>query len=112
MARDYLPQKEDLVWIDFDPSAGREIQKRRLALVVSKEDFQRTTCFAVVCPITSTMKDFPTRVTLPEGMEVQGQVIVSQLKSLDYQARSMAFIEKMPEDRMRVIEQLIRFMFE
>lgn len=27
--RNYIPKKGDIVWIDFDPSTGKEIQKRR-----------------------------------------------------------------------------------
>lgn len=30
----YIPEKQDIIWLDFDPSVGREIQKRRPALVV------------------------------------------------------------------------------
>ena len=50
----YIPKKGDIVWIDFDPSAGKEIQKRRPGLVVSRYEFNRKTMFAVICPITST----------------------------------------------------------
>ncbi|HFS4778978.1 type II toxin-antitoxin system PemK/MazF family toxin, partial [Enterococcus faecium] len=32
--RIYIPKKGDIVWIDFDPSVGKEIQKRRPGLVV------------------------------------------------------------------------------
>lgn len=107
----YIPQKGDLVWIDFDPSVCREIQKRRPALVVSKEAFNRSTYFAIVCPITSSIRDVPTRVTLPAHLETKGQVILSQLKSVDYRARSLAYIEKMPVDRMEVIDQIIGYIF-
>ena len=34
--RIYIPKKGDIVWIDFDPSVGKEIQKRRPGLVVSR----------------------------------------------------------------------------
>ena len=44
----YIPKKGDIVWIDFDPSAGKEIQKRRPGLVVSRYEFNRKTMFAVI----------------------------------------------------------------
>jgi len=28
-ARNYIPKKGDIVWIDFDPSTGKEIQKEK-----------------------------------------------------------------------------------
>ncbi|EMC26773.1 transcriptional regulator [Streptococcus mutans ST1] len=52
MSKNYIPQKQDLVWLDFDPSAGREIQKRRPALVISSQAYARQTGFVAVCPIT------------------------------------------------------------
>ncbi|ARE64840.1 type II toxin-antitoxin system PemK/MazF family toxin [Enterococcus faecalis] len=50
----YIPKKGDIVWIDFDPSVGKKIQKRHPCLVVSRYKFNRNTMLAVICPITST----------------------------------------------------------
>jgi len=47
----YIPKKGDIVWIDFDPAAGKEIQKRRPGLVVSRYEFNRKTMFAVIFPL-------------------------------------------------------------
>lgn len=41
--RQYIPEKGDIVCIDFDPSACKEIQKRRPGVVVSRYDFNRAT---------------------------------------------------------------------
>lgn len=32
----YIPEQGDLIWLDFDPSSGKEIMKRRPAFVISK----------------------------------------------------------------------------
>lgn len=87
MMSNYIPASGDIVWINFDPSSGKEIQKRRPALVVSIYQFNLLTKFAVVCPITTTKKDLPTRVDLGKHYQTKGQILVSQLKSFDYQAR-------------------------
>jgi mRNA interferase MazF len=107
----YIPKKGDIVWIDFDPSAGKEIQKRRPGLVVSRYEFNRKTMFAVICPITSTIKNIPTRYTLPEELEVRGQVIISQLKSLDFKERQLKQIEHLPIQDMAKIDQIIEYIF-
>ncbi|MFK4567286.1 type II toxin-antitoxin system PemK/MazF family toxin [Enterococcus sp. UD-01] len=107
----FIPKKGDLVWINFDPSAGKEIQKRRPGLVVSRYEFNRKTMFAVICPITSTFKDFPTRYTLPSEVKVTGQVIISQLKSLDFASREIAFIDRLPLKDIAKIEQVIEYIF-
>jgi mRNA interferase MazF len=49
----YLPRAGDLIWIDFDPTKGREQAGRRPALVVSPGSFSANTGLAIVCPITS-----------------------------------------------------------
>ncbi|EGO7720700.1 type II toxin-antitoxin system PemK/MazF family toxin [Enterococcus faecalis] len=107
----YIPKKGDIVWIDFDPSAGKEIQKRRPGLVVSRYEFNRKTMFAVICPITSTIKNMPTRYTLPDEMETHGQVVISQLKSLDFAERKLSQIEYLPLKDMAKIDQIIAYIF-
>lgn len=107
----YIPKKGDLVWIDFDPSSGNEIQKRRPGLVVSRYDFNRKTHFAVICPITSTIKDLPTRYSLPTEVDINGQVIISQLKSLDFNSRNIVLADALPLQDMAKIDQLIDYIF-
>ena len=107
----YIPKKGDIVWIDFDPSAGKEIQKRRPGLVVSRYDFNRRSLFAVICPITSTVKNIPTRYSLLEELDTKGQVIISQLKSLDFKVRKLKKIENLPIQDMAKIDQIIEYIF-
>ena len=73
----YIPEKGDIVWIDFDPSAGKEIQKRRPGVVVSRYDFNRATFFAVICPITSTVNKNRIQFTLPKGVPSAYEEFVS-----------------------------------
>ncbi|PWS23353.1 type II toxin-antitoxin system PemK/MazF family toxin [Enterococcus faecium] len=109
--RNYIPKKGDVVWIDFDPDAEEEIQKRRLGLVVSRYEFNRKTMFTVICPITSTIKKLPTRYTLPEDLDTNGQVLISQLKSLDFKERKLKKIENLPLKDMAKIDQIIEYIF-
>lgn len=55
----YLPKQKDIIWIDFDPQRGREIKKRRPAVVLSSNLYTQNTGFVIVSPITSTMRDLP-----------------------------------------------------
>lgn len=107
----YIPAKGDIVWIDFDPSAGKEIQKRRPGVVVSKYDFNRTTGFSVICPITSTLRKNNILFTLPKENIITGQVVIAQLKSLDFSTRNIEFVEKLSEVEMKKIDQVIEYIF-
>jgi mRNA interferase MazF len=84
---DYRPNSGDLVWIDFDPTRGREQGGRRPALVVSSARFTELTGFAVVCPITTRVRPFPTSVVLPPGLPIEGEILVSAVRSVDILAR-------------------------
>lgn len=110
-ARNYIPKKGDIVWIDFDPSTGKEIQKRRPGLVVSRYEFNCTTMFAIICPITSTIKNLPTRYSLTKDLDTKGQVLISQLKSLDFKERKLKKVENLPLQDMAKIDQIIQYIF-
>lgn len=98
----YIPDIGDVVWIDFDPQKGNEIQKRRPALVISPHVYNRTAMnLAFICPITSTKKGSPFEVVVPEGLEVEGVILADQAKSMDWRERKAAFICEVPEETVR-----------
>lgn len=83
----WIPDAGDLIWTDFDPTRGREQAGRRPALVVSSRVFTANTGLAVVCPITSRVRPFPTSVVLPDGLPVGGEILISHVRSIDTLAR-------------------------
>jgi mRNA interferase MazF len=87
----YVPAAGDLIWRDFDPPVGREQGGRRPAVVISAAAFSANTGLAVVCPITSRMRPFPTSVVLPAGLPVVGEILTSHLRSIDTLARPVRY---------------------
>jgi len=86
----YVPEAGDIVMMDFDPQVGREQAKRRPALVLTDKRYNRASGLAVVCPLTSKRKPYP--FALPVKIDqVEGAVLVDQLKSLDWSARHTEF---------------------
>jgi len=92
----YVPDKGDIVYLNFDPSAGKEIMKRRPAFVISRKIFNEHTGFAVVAPITNTIRNMQMEVVLPEQTSTNGSVLIHQMKSLDFIDREIELIEKAP----------------
>ena len=92
----YIPEKGDIVLLNFDPSAGNEIMKRRPALVISRKIFNAHTGFAIVAPITSTLRGMALEVALKETT-TQGVVLIHQIRSMDVESRDVEFIEKTPD---------------
>jgi len=87
----WLPDAGDLIWTDFDPTRGREQAGRRPALVVSAKAFTQLTGLAVVCPITSKARPFPSSVVLPPGLSVAGEILTSHIRSIDTLARPVIY---------------------
>ena len=90
-----IPDRGHIAWFNFEPSVGREILKRRPALVLSRRKFNQHTGLAIVAPITSRVRKIMLEVAF-SGVKIQGAILVHQLKSLDYVAREIEVIEKAP----------------
>ena len=89
----YVPDRGDLVWLEFTPQTGSEQAGRRPALVISPRAYNAKVGLALFCPITSRVKGYPFEVALPEGNGVVGVVLADQLKSLDWRARKAKLIQ-------------------
>jgi mRNA interferase MazF len=87
-----------MIWLTFDPQAGREQAGRRPALVLSPALYNRRTSLAVVCPITSQVKGYPFEVPLPDGGPLQGAVLADHLKNVDWRERQAQPIAPAGED--------------
>ena len=107
----YVPERGDLVWIDFSPQSGREQGGRRPALVLSPRSYNRRTRLALMCPITSQVKGYLTEVALPLALQTRGVVLADHLRSLDWTTRATDFIEQAPpellEDVMHILQALL-----
>lgn len=89
----YVPEAGDIVLLDFDPQLGREQAKRRPALVMTDQRYNQASGLAVVCPLTSQRKSYPFSWPVTAG-QVQGAVLVDQIKSLDCNRRNAIFHSK------------------
>jgi mRNA interferase MazF len=103
VARRYIPQRGDVVWLTFNPQAGHEQAGRRPALVLSPSSYNAKVGLAVFCPVTSQVKGYPFEVTLPPGSKLAGVVLADQVKILDWRIRRAEFICKVPQESMKEV---------
>ena len=94
------PQRGDIVWLDFHPQAGHEQAGRKPAVILSPRIYHQKTSLAIVCPITSTIKNYPFEVVLPDGLPLQGAIRVDQVRSLDRHARHLEPVGQVAEETM------------
>src|SRR5512142_1823023 len=93
MVKRYVPRAGDIIWLDFDPQAGREQAKRRPALVITDQSYNAASGLALVCPLTSRRKPYPFALPVTVA-KVEGAVLVDHLKSLDWTARNPKFLSQ------------------
>ena len=104
MVGTYVPDAGDIVMLDFDPQVGREQAKRRPALVLTEQRYNRASGLAVVCPLTSKRKPYP--FALPIDIDkVEGAILVDQLKSLDWTMRNARFHSKVASSVLSRVRQ-------
>ena len=108
----YVPDRGDLIWLQFNPQAGHEQAGKRPALVVSPASYNGKVGLSLVCPVTSRSKGYPFEVSIPQNLPIDGVILADQVKSLDWQSRQAVFICKVPQailsDVVSKLDLLIR----
>ena len=81
----YVPDRGDIVWLEFDPQAGHEQAGHRPALVLSPARYNGPRGMMVCCPMTSRIKGYPFEVI--DSHDPPSVALADQVKSLDWRAR-------------------------
>ena len=82
MAIKKFPQQGEVWWVNLDPTIGKEISKRRPCLIVSPDDMNAHLGTAIAAPITSTLRDWPTRITIKLQRQ-NSSVALDQIRMID-----------------------------
>ena len=85
MVRSYVPDAGEIVWLSFDPQAGREQSGHRPAVVLSPSAYNAKTSLMICCPMTSQIKNYPFEVRIAGASP--SAVLADQVKSLDWRKR-------------------------
>lgn len=101
----YIPERGDIIWLTFNPQAGREQAGRRPALVLSPAAYNGKVGLTILCPITSQIKGYPFEVLIPPKMKISGVILSDQIKSLDWKARQAELICRLPESALNEVLQ-------
>ena len=77
------PPRQDEIWlVALDPTRGTEIKKTRPCLIVSPDEMNQHLPTAIVAPMTTASRPYPTRVSVVfQGK--RGQVALDQLRAVD-----------------------------
>ena len=85
--RGYVPDRGDIVWLNFTPQAGHEQAGHRPALVLSPAQYNAASGLMLCCPMTTQVKGYPFEVPVDAPGGKSGVVLADQVKSVDWEAR-------------------------
>jgi mRNA interferase MazF len=85
VARPYVPDAGDIVWISFSPQAGHEQAGYRPAVVLSPAAYNAKTRLMVCCPMTTQIKNYPFEVVV--AGDSPSVVLADQVISLNWRKR-------------------------
>lgn len=94
------------------PQTGREQGGERPVLVLSSRRFNALTGYALVTPITRTVRNWPFEVPIEPGHRVSGVVLADQARSVDFGARHARFLGKAPSGLVDVVAERIAAILE
>ena len=100
----YVPERGDIVWLDFSPTEGHEQAGHRPALVLSPANYNGRSGLMLCCPITSKLRPYPFVVPVLGSDDVGGAALADQLRSLDWRARKARKKGRVPE---RVLHEVL-----
>ena len=85
MARAFVPEAGDIVWLECSARAGHEQAGHGPALVLSPAVYNGKTGLMICCPLTTQLKGYPFEVVIDRKRP--SAVLSDQVKSLDWRAR-------------------------
>lgn len=94
MVRQTVPDRGDIVSLQWSPQRGKEQAGRRPALVLSPRSYNAKVGLAICCPITSYAKEYPFETPLTSSMKTKGVILTDHVKSLDWRERGARIIER------------------
>jgi len=95
--RNYLPERGDIIWIDFEPTKGKEIGKLRPALVLTSKAYHSKKRLLMCCPITTSLRGGLEEVPI-DGLGKPSAVVSSMVQTLSWTDRNVSFIQKATKD--------------
>ncbi len=98
----------EIYWTDLDPTRGSEIKKTRPCVVISPNEMNHNINTVIVAPLTSTSKNYPTRVRIKFGNKI-GWIVLDQIRCID-KLRLIKKAGKLGKDDIDEVKNIIREM--
>lgn len=89
----YIPERNDIVWLDFEPTKGKEVGKYRPAFILSSRTYNQATGLIICCPISTSIRGGATEVKI-SNLAQPSVVAASLIQTLSWKERKIKLITK------------------
>jgi mRNA interferase MazF len=98
-----------IVLVNLDPTIGSEIKKTRPCVVISPDEMNRHLRTVVIAPMTTSSKDYPTRIEIKHDNKI-GWIVLDQIRTVDKQ-RIVKELGKLSKPEIKEVKAIIKETF-
>ena len=98
-----------IVLVNLDPTIGHEIKKTRPCVIISPNEMNHSLETIVIAPMTSTSKNYPTRIKVKHGDKI-GWIVLDQIRTID-RHRVIKIFDKLTDKEIGQVKEIIKETF-
>jgi mRNA interferase MazF len=98
-----------IVLVNLDPTVGHEIKKTRPCVIISPDEMNQYLGTIIVAPMTSSSKNYPTRIEVNQNNQI-GWVVIDQIRTIDKQ-RIIKILGKLSVIDIKKVKAVIKETF-
>lgn len=102
MNKKYIPERNHIIWLDYEPTKSKEIGKYRPSLVLSSEIYSKNKGLVVCCPISTSIRGAKTEVRV-NNLDLPSVVATSLIQTLSWKERKAQFITEADKGVMQEV---------
>jgi mRNA interferase MazF len=103
------PQRSQVWLVSLEPTLGSEISKTRPCVLISPDETNRLLRTVIVAPLTSTIKNYPTRLSIT-FQNRPGSIALDQIRTVD-KSRLIKKLGAISTDECQSIADILVEMF-
>jgi len=98
-----------IVLANLDPTIGSEIKKTRPCVVISPDEMNKYLNTIVIAPMTTTSKQYPTRVEIKHDNKI-GWIVLDQIRTID-KKRIIKDLGRLSKPEIKEVKSILKETF-
>ncbi len=99
-------EQYQIILVNLDPAIGSEIKKTRPCVIVSPNEMNKHIRTIIIAPLTSTSKNYPTRVKISYN-DKTSWIVVDQIRTID-KRRVIKTLGELSKSEIKTLKSVIK----